>query len=181
MSALALAPDEARDCTNLYQLNGAHTLTEAGELCPQPPVRLVKSSAPGRRPSELDDPDWLASQLERHGERAIADSLGVARGTVRAAIARHREQIAARRLVASPRGQVQELNRSAATLIATRIHVEQHAATGPAPSLHLVATRVRALHDANIHGGRRDLSEALISLASACGLVVDHIARVEQR
>jgi hypothetical protein len=55
----------------------------------------IASTAGGRgtlatvRPRELDDRDWLVRRLRHAGTRAIAAELGVARGTVKAAIERH--------------------------------------------------------------------------------------------
>jgi hypothetical protein len=67
---------------------------------------------------------------------------------------------------------------SSAELICDRIS-EESRPDGPASSLTLVAGRVRAVHDANSAGDRPALKDALIGLASACGLVLNHLDRLE--
>lgn len=44
-----------------------------GRRAPAVPVRLVSDTpASGRRPAELDDPDWLRARYERDGDMSIA-------------------------------------------------------------------------------------------------------------
>lgn len=64
----------------LDHLRVTSTLCSSGELRPQP-----------QTPPQLDDHVWVYQRLERSGERAIAQELGCARETVRAAIRRHEE------------------------------------------------------------------------------------------
>lgn len=169
---LSVAVDRSLD-----RLTGRPTMLGLGDVRPHPPLRLVTSRANGRRPTQLDDPKWLASRLERVGERAIAQELGCARGTVRAAIAHHGvpPRAGGRRRGATAR---RTSSVSAAELIADRI-AEESRPRGPSPTLTLVAARVRALHDANQAGSRPATKDALISLASACGLALDHLHRLE--
>lgn len=128
----------------------------------------------------LDDAEWLREKYARDGERTIARELGVSRGTVRRRLQAHGivsaesgRRRGARQLVAAYSRQA-----GAPELIAARIVEEQQRQPGPARTLTLIADRVRALHDASCAGDERDTDEALVSLASACGLVLDHRARL---
>lgn len=109
---------------------------------------------------------------------SIALDLGVSRKAVR--LARERFGIRSR-----PRGGQYGVRgtaygvaprATAAELIVERISDEQRTA---APSLSLVAARVHSLHEANRVNDMPAVKDALISLASACGLVLDHLDLLE--
>lgn len=163
-------------------MSGVITVLGAGRPTPAPPKAPVTSPASGRRPPELDDADWLRARYRRDGDLTIALELKVARGTVRAARERLGISSAApgrRRGGTTTRRNAQLRERiPAAAQIAARITAEQRP-DGPPPTLSLAAARVRAVHQASLEGDRAALKDALVSLGSAAGLVLDHLQALE--
>jgi hypothetical protein len=156
-------------------LTACPTLQVAGRIAPaSSPDSLLSTTLASGRPWQLDDRDWLARRYLEAGDNAIATELGVSPGTV--IRARKRLRIASlppgRRRGARPAPP----RPSAAELIAERI-AEESRRRGPAPTLTLVAGRVRALHDANAAGDHPARLDALVALGSACGLVLNHLQR----
>jgi hypothetical protein len=138
------------------------------------------STAPvsGRRPSELDDPEWLQRRYLRDGDMSIALDLHVSRGTV----IRARERLG---IPSQPTGRRRGVStaplaavQTAGDLIAARIGA-QSSRSGPAPSKHMLAERFAALVDADTHGDQSAFRDALIEMAAGCGLVWDHLQRLE--
>lgn len=112
---------------------------------------------------------------------AIALDLGVSRGTVR----RARERLGILGASPGPRRGSPPKRRAtdrqpliAALRIAERILAEQRAG-GPPGTLNTISTRVRALHEADQAGDWPAIKDSLISLAAACGLMLDHVEAVE--
>lgn len=159
-------------------LNALPTLCAAGRTTPAPsPDSPLSTTLASGRPWQLDDRDWLARRYLEAGDNAIAKELGVSPGTV--IRARKRLQIAS--LPAGRRRGAQTMrpvHRPSAELIAERISLES-SPHGPAPTLTLIAGRVRALHDASTTRDPLALEDAVISLGSACGLVLDHLQRLK--
>jgi hypothetical protein len=146
-------------------------------LVPPGTVPVPSRSAPARRrPPELDDADWIRKQLAEHGEQAIAEQLGVARGTVRAsriALGIEAASLGRRRGVPSrttPKIQsvtvqrvIAQVNHDRGKTIPTWNTVLQHLA---------VADRARRNHN------RTAEQSAAIALSATTALLAEHLTQL---
>lgn len=132
------------------------------------------------RPALLDDHDWLARRYASVGDAPIASELGVSRETVRHARERLGIESAPRGRRRSdggtrPRPQAMEPDQTAAMIIERfQREVRLGAAAGPA----LVATRIRAVHDASNAGDELALEDAIAAAASGLALWHSQLLRV---
>lgn len=58
--------------------------------------------------------------------------------------------------------------------------VSESRASGPAPSDQLLACRIRAYHEARLHGDQAAAEGALLDIASAAGLIHQHQRRLRR-
>lgn len=155
------------------------TLAVVGELCPQSPVRLVKSSASGETPPQLEDPAWVIERLRSAGERAIAQELGCARETVRRAIRRHEEaghEIPNRRL---GRRRIVPVSRahSAAEVLTPdeRNLIDRYRADRrSAATRDLLVERIRHAHEADAAGDHLGYEEAMFAISTVAARIAQH-------
>lgn len=127
----------------------------------------------------LADRDWLAGTLERHGEMWIALELGVNRKTIR-------RRIETFGLSAHPPGRRRGVPATTpgrgpdpnptAMLIVTRYAQEQRARVPPTEIL--LAGRIRAAQEARSAGDDPAYDDALLAIAAAAGLLLDHRRKV---
>lgn len=145
----------------------------------------VASSPAGRtaptpgRPPQLDDRNWLLERLARYGERAIADELGCARGTVRNALARLDipPQLPGRRRGVTLRRRITDATHSA-TAAEIVAHLSQNARARHAPTWTTVLTYLAAADEARKTHNRTDERAAAINLSIAAAKLADHLDRV---
>lgn len=130
-------------------------------------------------PPQLSDPAWLRRRLVTDGTMGIALELHVSRYQVRKACERFGlSRPAGRRRGATPDRPALRVRRPASEQIADRIAAEQ-ALDPPLPAtVDFVLERCGNVMRAHYANDRLGVNDALVSLASACGLVVDHMQRV---
>ena len=134
-------------------------------------------------PVELDDEQWLRREYTSKGDVAVAAELGVSRTTVRRA--RQRLGIPSRAR-GRPRGGTAAApprdmsgTTPAAARISARMMVESQAG-GPTGARHLVAARIRAVHESDLENDQAALEDALTGAASALGLWLDRLLAVRE-
>lgn len=139
------------------------TIPRAGRTTSSAPLALVSDPpGTGRRPSQLDDPEWLGRRLERDGAMAIALDLGVTRWAVRAAC--ERLGIPA----ASP-------GRRRSLLMAGKPTVRfDHDYRVCPPSEALLAERIRAAQEAKTAGDKLAYEDAMLGVSAIAGRIVEH-------
>ena len=147
------------------------------------PAALVSVPASGR-PPELDDPRWLRARLEVDGTPAIARELGCSRKMVRAAA----DRLGIPPLPPGRRGRPLQVVPPAghehhgemvltgtALAILTRFQEEQR---GVAAVDKTLARRVVDYAEADANGDDLAAEDALLSIASAAGLIHQHRRRL---
>lgn len=171
---------------SVSRLLAALPCPSAGRSTPSVPVSLVSNdSASGRIDPRLNDPDWLRREYRASGDKAIAKMLGCHPLTVK----RRRERFGIapegpgrRRGVAT--STVRELRPAFALtdeterLILDRLRAEQTKRVSP--SEDVLAERIRAAHDARLHGNQLAYEDALIDIASSAGLIHRHQRRLRR-
>lgn len=173
----------------MHRLNASLPCPAAGRPTPTASPRSPLSTPASGRPSQLDNPHWLATRYAQDGDRAIAQELGCDPRTVRAARRDHGIMSAA---PGRRRGRALRVdapaNQPAPTagtvtftgtlgLLVERFQSEARTG-GPAPTEHLLAARLRGAHDARQHGNQLAYEDALLGVASAAALVVRHQRRL---
>ena len=129
-------------------MTGADTLPAAGQATPA----AAPDSPGGRLPAQLNDPAWLTKSLAVDGERVVARTLGIARGTLRAAMEFHgipAQPVGRRRGVfaGTPTARTDTLTPAASRILRRAARDRTPATAGRA--LHLFADADRARRDHN--------------------------------